>query len=102
MYHVLQLIYTIAHGLIQLLQPILVPLCFILAWAGIFLSIWHVWTLFRESLANAQQMHKIPCPNCKFFTSNYHLKCPVHPITALSEEAIGCPDFEQSGIYPSS
>ena len=101
MYHFLQLITVIAHGLIQRLQPFLVPLCFIAAWAGIFLSAWHMWTVFRESLVNAQQMHKIPCSNCKFFTSNYYLKCPVHPTTALSEEAIDCPDFEKSGIYSS-
>jgi hypothetical protein len=38
-------------------------------------------------------MHQIPCANCQFFTGDYHLKCPIHPAIALSEAAIGCPDY---------
>jgi RNA polymerase subunit RPABC4/transcription elongation factor Spt4 len=42
-------------------------------------------------------MHQIPCANCQFFTRDYHLKCTVHPAQALTEEAIGCGDFETYG-----
>jgi hypothetical protein len=38
-------------------------------------------------------MHQIPCAQCQYFSGNYLLKCPVHPQQALSEAAIGCPDF---------
>lgn len=36
----------------------------------------------------------MPCSRCAFFTGSYHLKCTVHPCKALSEEAIGCLDYE--------
>jgi hypothetical protein len=39
-------------------------------------------------------LHQIPCPDCMYFTGDYRLKCPVHPIEALSEEALNCKDFE--------
>jgi hypothetical protein len=39
-------------------------------------------------------MHQIPCSHCQFFTANYQLKCTVHPIEALTEEAIHCPDYD--------
>lgn len=50
--------------------------------------------MFRDATVQASRMHKIPCANCKFFTSNYSLKCTVHPAIALSESAINCPDYQ--------
>ncbi|MBF1999975.1 MAG: hypothetical protein IGS50_14055 [Synechococcales cyanobacterium C42_A2020_086] len=82
------------HGLIHVLQPLLVPTCFVLAWGLMILLFWSIGSALRDALANAKQMHQIPCANCQFFTSSYHLKCPVHPRTALSVEAINCPDYE--------
>ncbi|NJR69347.1 MAG: hypothetical protein HC771_12300 [Synechococcales cyanobacterium CRU_2_2] len=38
----------------------------------------------------------MPCSNCRYFTGDYRLKCTVNPYVALSEEAIGCRDFEVS------
>jgi hypothetical protein len=94
-------VFTLIDGLIQviavlvrLIQPILVPLCFVLAWGLLILTAWGIWSATRDGLAKAKQMHEIPCANCRFFTNDYHLKCPVHPSEALSEAAIGCPDFE--------
>lgn len=55
---------------------------------------WSLWTALRDAVARSRQMHQIPCAHCQFFTSNYHLKCPVHPKTALTEEAIHCADYE--------
>ncbi len=69
------------------------PLCSIIAWGTISLTAWSLWSLCRDSFKRAQAMHKIPCAGCQFFTNSHYLKCSVRPSVALSEEAIGCPDF---------
>jgi len=51
-------------------------------------------TTFKDGIANIRQMHRIPCANCRYSTSDYRLKCSVHPTVAFSEDAIGCRDFE--------
>ncbi|MEM6427279.1 MAG: hypothetical protein AAGF66_02575 [Cyanobacteria bacterium P01_H01_bin.119] len=88
------LLFRTLHQLVLWLQPFLVPLCFICAWTIVAMSLWTLWSAVREGLDRARAMHRIPCSNCKYFTQNYYLKCPVHPTDALSEAAIGCADFE--------
>jgi hypothetical protein len=86
------------HGLIHLIQPALVPVCFGLAWLFVGLIFWSVWSAVRDAVGDAKQMHEIPCANCVFFTNTHYLKCPVHPTSALSIEAINCPDY-RSAVY---
>lgn len=83
---------VLAH-LIHWVQPFLVPVCFVAAWALVILTGWRVFEATRDTVKQAKQMHQIPCPDCQFFTGDYNLKCPVHPMTALSEDAITCPDY---------
>lgn len=85
--------FQLLHPLVRVLQPFLVPLCFILAWTFAVLALWSVWAAMRDSITTGKRLHQIPCPNCQFFTGDYHLKCTVHPSTALTEEAIDCPDY---------
>lgn len=80
--------------LIYAFQPVLVPLCFVLAWTLVGMIFWQLWSAVRDGVARAQTMHQIPCAHCKFFTENYQLKCTVHPDAALSEQAINCLDYE--------
>jgi hypothetical protein len=87
------------YWLIQTLQPLLVPICFVLAWTIVLLIGWNTWAAIRDSITNAKQMHQIPCANCQFFTNDHRLKCPVHPSEALSDAAINCPDYAPS-TYP--
>jgi hypothetical protein len=94
MYSLLQLIYLLVLKFIHLIQPILVPLCFVLAWGLVVLIIWQITSALRDGFARAQQMHRIPCADCSYFTDSHFLKCPLHPHTALTEEAIGCRDYE--------
>lgn len=54
----------------------------------------NLWALSRDTVVYAQRMHQIPCSKCRFFTENYQLKCTVHPTDALTEAAIGCPDYQ--------
>jgi hypothetical protein len=97
MFQVLQLLQLIAIQLIQLIQPILVPLCFVAAWGLIVLVGWNLVAATRDSVQRAKVMHQIPCADCRYFTNNHLLKCPLHPKIALSEDAINCGDYESSG-----
>ncbi len=82
------------HGL----EPILVPLCFVMAWVTVGSVLWSLFAMLRDGFKRAQTMHQIPCSQCRYFSGNYLLKCPVHPQQALSEAAIGCPDFESTQL----
>lgn len=94
----LNAIFVLAHYLLQLLQPLLVPICFVVAWATILFAASSVWSAMRDSVQRARQMHQIPCSECQYFSGNYLLKCPLHPKEALSEAAIGCRDFESAKL----
>jgi hypothetical protein len=67
----------------------------LVAWGFLFLLCRSLWSFVQDLVRQTERMHRIPCAECQFFTENYHLKCPVHPKTALSEFAINCPDFQK-------
>ena len=90
-------VFQLLYFFIQAIQPILVPLCLILAWGLLLLVLWTIAAAIADTVRRAERMHQIPCANCAFFTKDYHLKCPVQPMIALSEQAIGCSDFCESG-----
>ncbi|WP_448597356.1 hypothetical protein [Thermoleptolyngbya sp.] len=81
-------------GVLGLLHWVLVPVCFVAAWSIVGLVAWNLISAGRDGLAQARQMHKIPCSECRFFTGDHHLKCTVHPDWALSEAAMNCADYE--------
>jgi hypothetical protein len=81
---------------IRAIQPFLVPICFLAAWAIVLMAGWSFWAALRDTVARSRQMHQIPCTDCRFFTKDYHLKCTVHPSKALTEEAINCPDYQSA------
>ncbi|MBD2517435.1 hypothetical protein H6G93_21135 [Nostoc sp. FACHB-973] len=86
----LEVIYFLIHGI----QPLLVPICFVVAWTVIILAILNLWAVARDSVTTAKQMHQIPCTGCQYFTDNYRLKCTVRPSIANTEEAIDCSDYQ--------
>ncbi len=55
---------------------------------------WSLGKSFSEGIAYLKKLHQIPCSRCVFFTGDYHLKCTVHPLIALSEKSLDCRDFE--------
>jgi len=87
---VFKLIFFLINGI----QPLLVPICFIVAWTVIILVVLSLWSAARDSLTTAKQMHQIPCTGCQFFTDNYRLTCTVRPSIANTEEAIDCSDYQ--------
>ncbi|MBN3872579.1 MULTISPECIES: hypothetical protein [unclassified Nostoc] len=80
--------------LIYAIQPLLIPICFVVAWTVTILAVLSLWTAARDSVTTAKQMHQIPCSGCQFFTDNYRLKCTVRPSIANTEEAINCFDYQ--------
>jgi hypothetical protein len=36
---------------------------------------------------------KIACSHCQFFYNNHFLKCALHPVTVMTEEAVDCKDY---------
>ena len=64
------------------------------AWMFIAMISWQAFSLLKEGTAKVRQLHQIPCDRCIYHTESAMLKCTVHPITAFSEDAIQCSDFE--------
>jgi len=88
--------FPIIYSLIHSLQPLLVPFCCLVAWTLFFGSLWILGVTTQEGIASVKRLHRIPCANCEFFTDDYRLKCPVRPLSALTEEAICCSDYTPS------
>ncbi len=80
--------------LIHGIQPLLIPICFVVAWTVIISVVLSLWAAARDSVTTAKLMHQIPCTGCQYFTDNYRLKCTVRPSIANTEEAINCSDYQ--------
>jgi hypothetical protein len=79
--------------LIQVLQPVFAPVCFVTIWGLFFYLLWSNWISARIAIATVKRLHQIKCADCQYFTNDFRLKCTVHPTSALTEEAINCSDF---------
>ena len=86
-------LFTFLNSLFSLLQPFLVPLCFVLAWGFILMLGWTLLSAAYSAIKRGETMHKIPCANCQFFTNDHRLKCTVNPLVANTEQAITCQDY---------
>jgi hypothetical protein len=47
----------------------------------------------RKYLSSFNLFHPVPCRRCQYFSNNAHLKCTVHPIIAMTKQAIDCRDY---------
>ncbi len=84
---------------LQNLEPILTPVYFVGAWILLLLLGWTLFTAIADLINRAKQMHRIPCPNCQYFTNDYRLKCTVQPNLASTEQAVNCPDYRPQNNY---
>lgn len=64
--------------------------------AASLFCVWRIIYTLRQGVGYVKRLHQIPCSRCTYFTGDYRLKCTVHPIFALTEEAIGCVDYVAS------
>ena len=69
----------------------------ILIWSILLFLVGSSCSAVNKGIKIVKRLHQIPCSNCKFFTENYQLKCPVNPTMALTEDAINCLDYEPLG-----
>lgn len=98
MFYILNDIFNAAHRLTIFLEPMLVFICFTVAWGLVLMMGWNTISGLRHGVENVKKLHQIPCANCRFYTGSYHLKCTLHPGIALSENAIDCRDYEGDSL----
>ncbi|MBD2424892.1 hypothetical protein [Phormidium sp. FACHB-1136] len=91
---VIQGFFVLLVQMLHWIRPFLVPLCFVVAWGLVGITVWQLIAVTRDGMQRAKRMHQIPCADCRYFTNSPFLKCPLHPQTALSEAAIDCGDYE--------
>jgi hypothetical protein len=65
-----------------------------IAWVLILDFVYSLGVTSVEGWKQLRRMHQVPCSRCIYFTSDYNIKCTVRPFDALTEQAIGCRDFE--------
>jgi hypothetical protein len=63
------------------------------AWGLVSILLLGLVEFVREVWQRSSRLHQIPCAHCQYYTGQPVLKCTLHPKSALSEEAIHCPDF---------
>ncbi|WP_309740397.1 MULTISPECIES: hypothetical protein [unclassified Chamaesiphon] len=69
-------------------------ICSIVTWSIVFGACWTLTCHWKTGFIYVQQLHKVPCHKCKYFTNNCALKCAVNPYLACSEAAIDCRDYQ--------
>lgn len=47
----------------------------------------------RQRFSSFKLPPKTPCYRCRYFSNNSYLKCALHPVTALTEQAVDCRDY---------
>ncbi len=86
-----------ATGLIVDGALLLVPLSFALIWAIVVLLVADLPKLTWNNL-KLNRTPKVPCRNCRYFSSNPYLKCAIHPTVALTDNATDCKDFQAQEV----
>ena len=51
----------------------------------------------RQHSFSFKPRHHVPCHRCRYFSGNPYVKCALHPVTVLTEQAVDCADY-----YPNS
>lgn len=74
---------------------VLAPTSFMIVWALIVFSVSALCknAQDKDRIVTYNCCNELPCRDCRFFNNNSHLKCAVHPSTALTEQAINCSDY---------
>lgn len=72
---------------------LLVPLAI---WLVLMAFVLAIALAMEDGVKQVRRLHQIPCHRCQYYTGSPYLKCPVHPLEALSEAAIDCRDYAQA------
>jgi len=73
-------------------------LCPVLIWLMLVSLVLAVCLAVQDGFDRLRRLHQVPCSHCVFYTGDCRLKCAVNPCKALSEEAIGCLDYEPVSV----
>lgn len=76
----------------------LIPVWGVIAWALLVCTTSELWKLLRFRHTDLKKNQQVPCRNCRFFSSNFYLKCAVRPTDALTDRATDCSDFCPRGM----
>ena len=67
---------------------------FVMAWVVFFMMLSKLRTVVDNKMVfKINNLPKLPCQNCQFFSTNNYLKCAVQPSMVMTEEAINCSDY---------
>jgi hypothetical protein len=73
---------------------LLLPLWFAIVWVVLFFAFSEGFRFTQSRFKKLQPASRIPCKNCRFYTSSAYLKCAVNPLDAATERAIACSDYD--------
>jgi hypothetical protein len=49
----------------------------------------------KQNLSKVRLPLTITCSRCQYFNDNHFLKCALHPVTVMTEQAVDCQDYCQ-------
>lgn len=72
----------------------LTPIALLISWIVFFVIL----RKSRNGVDNKRfftinSLHKVPCKNCQYYSSNHYLKCAVQPSLVMTEEAKNCSEY---------
>lgn len=72
----------------------LTPLGLIFGWITFFIMLRNLRTAVDNKMVfTINPLHKVPCKNCQYYSSNHYLKCAVKPSMVMTEEAKNCSEY---------
>ncbi|NJR49327.1 MAG: hypothetical protein HC780_06895 [Leptolyngbyaceae cyanobacterium CSU_1_3] len=82
----------------QEITLVMVPLCFVAAWAALAYVISDTWKTSRKKVESNSSLSQSPCKKCRFFNSNPYIKCAVNPHIAMTKAAQDCADYQPRSL----
>ncbi len=68
---------------------------FFIFWALFWVALSKIMTVVKDNqiFLKTKPLNKFPCQNCKYFSSNYYIRCAVNPSIVMTKEAKDCSDY---------
>lgn len=66
---------------------------FHLIFGAVIASIYACIAVRKQHSSRLQSHRKVLCPRCHYFSGIPYLKCSLHPVTVMTEQAVGCEDY---------
>jgi len=76
------------------IPSVVVSIGFLLVWAVTLIVTLGIPKAARDKKIYWRSPSQVPCRQCQFFSVNPYLRCAIHPLTALTSEAVDCSDYQ--------